>query len=116
MPRSATDAHVSRRTLLWIGGGAVAAGALGATPKVGAQPARTVGVVGAGVVGLNVARVFAEHGYTVTIYAASVSPGTTSDVAAAVIFPHLVPPTPQILEAIRLTNAYYASLVSAGVG
>jgi D-amino-acid oxidase len=77
---------------------------------------RSVGVIGAGVVGLQVARVFAEHGYTVTVYAASVSPGTTSDVAWALIFPHLVPATPQILQAIHDSNAYYGSLLSAAVG
>ncbi len=116
MKWEASRIRVSRRSALQIAGGIAAALALQPGGRAQAGSAPPVAVVGGGVVGLQVARVFAERGYPVTVYAADVTPGTTSDVAAAVIFPHLAPPTPEVLEAVRLTNAYYDSLVDAGAG
>jgi D-amino-acid oxidase len=108
--------RLSRRTMLGATGGAAAAGLLGVAHGARGGSRRSVAVIGAGVVGLQAARVFAALGDSVTIYAAEITPGTTSDVAAAIIFPHLVPPTPPVLEAVRRTNDYYAVLVDAGVG
>src|SRR5215203_1779347 len=106
----------SRRALLRTTGAAAAAGVLTSAGAAQAQSARSVGVVGAGVVGLQTARVLAEAGNAVTVYARDVTPGTTSDVAWAVMYPHLVPPTPQVMEAVRLSNAYYATLEESGTG
>jgi hypothetical protein len=86
-----TDSLISRRLLLRSAASGAALAALKRSPDISAQSEATVGVVGAGVIGLNVARVFAERGLGVTVYAAKVSPGTTSDVAPAVLFPHLIP-------------------------
>jgi D-amino-acid oxidase len=115
MAQPAPPATRSRRAILRTAGAAVAAGALASGSVAAATPARrSVGVVGAGVVGLQTVRVLAEAGYDVTVYARDITPGTTSDVAWAVLFPHLVPPTPETLEAIQLSNAYYAALVDTG--
>jgi D-amino-acid oxidase len=101
---------------LRLAAGVAAVGSLGGVGMQWGGSERSVGVIGAGVVGLHVARVFAEHGYAVTVYAARVSPGTTSDVPWALIFPHLVPPTSEILRAIQVSNEYYESLRAADVG
>jgi D-amino-acid oxidase len=45
-----------------------------------------------------------------------VSPGTTSDIAPAVMFPHLVPATDLMVEAARRTNDYYTSFLGSGMG
>jgi NADPH-dependent 2,4-dienoyl-CoA reductase/sulfur reductase-like enzyme len=58
----------SRRTVIAAGAGIAALGKhafAGAQTGPGSTP--SVGVVGAGVVGLNVARVFAEQGFKVTV-------------------------------------------------
>ena len=107
----------SRRTVIAAGAAIAALGRMPlAVAQAGAGGTPSVGVVGAGVVGLNVARVFAEQGYKVTVYAAKVSPGTTSDVAPAVLFPHLIPVTAQMTDAARRSNEFYASFLNAGVG
>jgi D-amino-acid oxidase len=108
--------RLSRRAALRATAGSAAVAALGRVHRAeaGAQP--SVGVVGAGVVGLNVARIFVEHGYSVTVYAANVSPGTTSDIAPAVMFPHLIPATSVMTDAARRTNAYYSSFLGSGMG
>src|SRR5579872_1984017 len=44
-------------------------------------------VIGAGAVGLATARLLQEHGIDVTIYAKSLPPDTTSNIAGAQVFP-----------------------------
>ena len=115
MARNTAGSAISRRLLL-KSAGAAALAALDRSSEVRGQTEATVGVVGAGVVGLNVARFFAAQGLSVTVYAAKVSPGTTSDVAPAVLFPHLIEAIPAMQEAARRTNAFYESFLDAGVG
>ena len=58
-----------------------------ATKLALSQEARRIAVLGCGAVGLATARLLQERGATVTIYAASLPPGTTSNVAGAQWFP-----------------------------
>jgi D-amino-acid oxidase len=110
MSRHTPPPTSSRRAVLRTAGFAAAATALTSSAPAVGQPRRSVGVIGAGVVGLQTARVLAEAGYRITVYARDITPGTTSDVAWALIFPHLVPDTTPVLEAVRLSNAYYAEM------
>ncbi len=88
-------------------------------------PASTrVAVLGSGAVGLATAHVLLRRGLQVTIYAASLPPDTTSDVAGAQIFPFsvfeqdaLVPPfREQFLEAARLSFRAFQLLVGGAYG
>ena len=83
-----------------------------------------VAVIGAGAVGLASARVLQRRGHPVTIYAAELPPGTTSDVAGAQVFPFsvfddgaLVPPfREQFIEAAHLSFRAYQMLVGGAYG
>jgi glycine/D-amino acid oxidase-like deaminating enzyme len=83
-----------------------------------------VAVLGAGAVGLATARVLQRRGHAVTLYAAELPPGTTSDIAGAQIFPFsvfdakaLVPPfRGQFLEAARLSFRAWQMLVGGDYG
>jgi D-amino-acid oxidase len=61
-----------------------------ATTMALASGARRVAVLGSGAVGLATARLLQERGAAVTIYAAALPPGTTSDIAGAQWFPFTV--------------------------
>ena len=54
-------------------------------------------VLGGGVIGLTTAQVLAEAGTTVVVVADRFSPGTTSDVAAAIWYPYAVQPREKVL-------------------
>jgi D-amino-acid oxidase len=98
------ERRLSRRQVLATGGAVAAIGSnraawgtqpatrLPATPEgTESRPARVI-VVGAGVIGLASAIVLQEAGFDVTIWAAEVTPGTTSDKAAAFWYPfHVLP-------------------------
>ena len=53
------------------------------------SPARSIAVIGAGAFGLATARLLQLRGATPTIYAAALPPDTTSNIAAAQVFPFL---------------------------
>ena len=57
----------------------------------GHAPAQAVAVIGGGVVGLSTALLLQRQGFAVTIYAAALTPHTTSNASAATFFPsHVV--------------------------
>ena len=58
-----------------------------ATELALASTQRTVAVIGAGAVGLMAARMLQRHGFAVTVYAASLPPDTTSNMAWAAFTP-----------------------------
>jgi glycine/D-amino acid oxidase-like deaminating enzyme len=81
-------------------------------------------VLGCGVVGLAAARLLQRHGFHVTIYARDLPPGTTSNVAGASWYPHLVVDearrTPgfdaQFARAARLSHRHFEGLVGPDYG
>jgi glycine/D-amino acid oxidase-like deaminating enzyme len=81
--------------------------------------ARRMAVLGAGAVGLATARLLQEHGVEVTIYAKSLPPETTSNIAGAQVYPFLVfdrqTATPaflsQFVEATRFSYRRYQLMV-----
>ncbi len=85
---------------------------------------KNVAVLGCGAVGLATARLLQERGCTVTIYAKSLPPHTTSNVAGAQWFPFMVfhrgNESPdfmaRLLEASHLANARYQIMVGARYG
>ena len=89
-----------------------------------ATPYRVAAVIGAGVVGLSTARCLQQHGFRVAIYAADVSPNTTSNVAGASWGPFSVfdkdrmPPDFDIVftRASRLAYAYFEGLAGPRYG
>src|SRR5215468_646814 len=78
----------------------------------------SIAVLGGGVSGLSTAIQLAELSRhdKVTIYADRRTPQTTSDVAPALFFPYIIPPTPLVLDAARRTSDVYRKLVGTGVG
>ncbi len=90
----------------------------------GSAPGRSIGVVGAGVVGLATAVLLQRQGFDVTIYAAKLPPHTTSNASAATFFPsHVVgekevtPAFEQRLElAVRTSYHAYQRLVGDRYG
>jgi D-amino-acid oxidase len=89
-----------------------------------AMKGRDAAVIGCGAVGLATARLFQDHGFTVTIYARDVPPNTTSNVAGAEWAPfEVVDPdrrTPafdeQFVRASRFAFRYFQNLVSPRYG
>lgn len=81
-------------------------------------------VLGCGVVGLATARLLQDRGFSVTIYARELPPETTSNVAGASWYPHLVvdeerrtPAFDALFErAARLSHRYFQSLVGDRYG
>jgi D-amino-acid oxidase len=81
--------------------------------------ARRIAVLGAGAVGLATARLLQENGVEVTIYAKTLPPGTTSNIAGAQVFPVSVfardSATPaflkQFVEAARFSYRRYQLMV-----
>lgn len=67
----------------------------------GNAPARSVAVVGAGVVGLSTAVLLLRQGFDVTIYAAKMPPHTTSNASAATFFPSHVIAEDQVTAAFE---------------
>ncbi len=86
--------------------------------------ARRAGVLGCGAVGLATARLLQQRGVAVTIYAASLPPDTTSNLAGAQVFPFQVydhgalvsPFREQFLAAARFSFRWYQSLVGETYG
>lgn len=70
-------------------------------------PHRSVAVLGAGAVGLATARLFQQHGFTVTVYARDLPPSTTSNVAGAEWAPRIV------IDEDRRTSRFDEQLVRA---
>jgi glycine/D-amino acid oxidase-like deaminating enzyme len=89
-----------------------------------ATPPRDVAVLGCGAVGLAAARLFQDHGFTVTIYARDLPPNTTSNSAGASWAPVTVVDrarrTPafddQFVRASRFAFRYFQHLVSPRYG
>ncbi|MFF7183229.1 FAD-dependent oxidoreductase [Streptomyces sp. NPDC008121] len=89
-----------------------------------ATPHREAAVIGCGVIGLTTARMLQDHGFTVTLYAAALPPGTTSDVAAGVFAVTEIagpdqlggPFLPQLQEAVRFAHRYFQPLVGQSYG
>jgi D-amino-acid oxidase len=71
-----------------------------------------VTVVGAGVIGLVVARVLEEHGHDVQVVASATGDTTTSAVAGAVWFPYRVGPPHRVVGWATRTRAWLESLVA----
>ena len=90
----------------------------------GHAPARSVAVIGAGVIGLTTAVLLQRQGFDVTIYAAKAPPHTTSNASAATFFPsHVIdaqqvtPAFEQRLElAVRTSYHAYQRLVGERYG
>ena len=89
-----------------------------------ATPHREAAVIGAGVIGLTTARMLQDHGFTVTIYAASLPPDTTSNVAAGLFGVTEIADTdqlngpfkPQLQEAVRFAHRYFQPFVGRDYG
>lgn len=86
-------------------------------------PHRRAAVLGCGVIGLTTARLLQDHGFEVDIYAASLPPDTTSNVAAGVfgvtdVADDLTGPfLPQLQFAARYAHRYFQPFVGrAGYG
>lgn len=81
------------------------------------SPHRTAAVLGCGVIGLTTARLLQDHGFDVEIYAASLPPDTTSNVAAGVfgvtdIADDLTGPfLSQLQFAARYAHSYFQTFV-----
>ncbi len=81
-------------------------------------------VLGCGVVGLATARVLQNRGFDVTIYARELPPDTTSDIAGASWYPHLIADetsrtaafTAQFESAAQLSHRYFQELVGGDYG
>ena len=84
----------------------------------------TAAVLGCGVVGLATARLLQNRGFDVTIYARELPPDTTSDIAGASWYPHLIADetprtaafTAQFESAARLSHRYFQGLVGDDYG
>lgn len=72
-----------------------------------AAGARRVAVIGSGAVGLATARLLQERGAEVTLYAAALPPGTTSNIAGAQVFPF------SVFEPGALVGAFREQFLSA---
>lgn len=85
-------------------------------------PHRSAAVVGCGVIGLTTARLLQDHGFDVDIYAASLPPDTTSNVAAGVFGVTDVaeelngPFLPQLQFAARYAHRYFQPFVGRDYG
>ena len=81
-------------------------------------------VLGCGVVGLATARLLQNRGFDVTIYARELPPDTTSNIAGASWYPHLIADdtsrtaafTAQFESAARLSHRYFQELVGDDYG
>lgn len=84
----------------------------------------SIAVLGCGVVGLATARLLQSHGREVTIYARDLPPATTSHVAGALWYPHLVVDeahrTPafdaQLERAARVSHQHFVTQLGADYG
>ncbi len=89
-----------------------------------ATPHREAAIIGCGVIGLTTARLLQDRGFTVAIYAATLPPYTTSDVAAGAFgVTSIVDEAHQtdeigarIAEAARFSYRYFQSLPAARYG
>jgi hypothetical protein len=87
-------------------------------------PHREAAVLGCGVIGLTTARMLQDHGFTVTIYAASLPPDTTSNVAAGLFGVTEIADTdqltgpfmPKLQEAVRFAHRYFQPFVGRDYG
>lgn len=87
-------------------------------------PHRSAAVIGCGVVGLTTARMLQDHGFAVTIHAASLPPDTTSNVAAGLFGVTEIADTdqltgpfmPQLQEAVRFAHRYFQPFVGRDYG
>ena len=83
-----------------------------------------VAVLGCGAVGLSTARLLQHRGFDVTIYARELPPDTTSNIAGASWYPHLIADetlrtatfTAQFESAARLSHRYFQELVGDDYG
>ena len=84
----------------------------------------TAAVLGSGVVGLATARLLQHRGFDVTIYTRELPPDTTSNIAGASWYPHLIADeslrtaafTAQFESAARLSHRYFKELVGDDYG
>ena len=84
----------------------------------------TAAVLGCGVVGLATARLLQDRGFVVSIYARELPPDTTSDIAGASWYPHLIADethrtaafTAQFESAARLSHRYFERLAGDDYG
>ncbi len=76
----------------------------------------TILVVGAGVSGLSCAAALQAAGHPVTVWSATMSPGLTSDVAAAFWYPYRADPPERVLRWATLSYRHFAGLVDTDAG